>query len=169
MARVGRVHQTRRSGQKYGSSASQATTISRRLTYHQLKYANLVPFTGLPRSPPRPLLDLVFAARKRSHCTVIKCWSGSQKSNMPLSVHAPHVHGHHRRMSLNSRCLLLFFSISLSIARHSMLCGGFKKNQRTDSFFTSRKFWRRIATWGCCWWRWDRWIQRLVLKLICWC
>lgn len=126
------------------ASASQATTISQRL--NQLKYANLVPFTGLPRSPSRQFLDFVFAARKRSHCTEIKCGSGSQESNMPLSVHAPHVHGHHRRMSLNSRCLLLFFSTSLSIARHTMLWGGFKKIQRTDSFFTLRKLRRRITT-----------------------
>lgn len=88
---------------------------------------------------------------------------------MPLSVHAPHVHGHHRRMSLNSRCLLLFFSTSLSIARHTMLWGGFKKIQRTDSFFTSRKFRRRITTWGRYWWGWNRWVQRLVPKLVCWC
>lgn len=61
--------------QKYDSSASQAITISQRL--NQLKYANLVPFTGLPRSPPWQHLDLVFAARKRSHCTEINCGLGS--------------------------------------------------------------------------------------------
>lgn len=39
--------------------------------FKQLKYVNLAPFTGLPRSPPRQLLDLIFAARKRSYCTKI--------------------------------------------------------------------------------------------------
>lgn len=130
------MHQTRRSG--HHTAAVRHRLQQFRNGFNQLKYANLVPFTGLPRSPPRQLLDLVFAAKKRSHCTEIKCGSGSQESNMPLSVHTPHVHGH-RRMSLNSRCLLLFVSISLSIARHSMFWGGLKKIQRTDSFFTLRK------------------------------